>query len=293
MSKSTRTRIQDLIQMRARNATDPAGRVVQVLEDTHALKIANKCRCPVHDVYIEALGLGIYPYRYLRNSKSISHKEQLKLAESRVTVVGLGGLGGQVILLLARVGIGHLVMVDHDVFDETNLNRQALCNKTSLGRSKVEESVSVIGSINPAVEVIAHQLKFDSSSVERILAGSDVVVDALDNVPDRFTLEKAAKNLGIPLVHGALAGFEGQLMTIFPDDMGLVYLYGRQEVKRDDPNRPEAILGVPAITPSFIATLQAMEVLKILLNRGKAFRNTMVHVDLESGELSHYVFETL
>lgn len=279
------------LQVRSRKITDQAGRMVQILEDKHALKIADECSRSVHDVYTEALRLGIYPYRYLRNQEIISAEEQFKLAKSRVAVVGAGGLGGQVILLLARLGIGHLVVVDHDVFDETNLNRQTLCSKSSLGMSKSKEAVNVLGSINPGVEATSYQVRVDSSNILEILAGSNVVVDALDNVPDRFVLEKAAKRLGIPLVHGALAGFEGQLMTIFPDDPGLKNLYGSGGVRENEAKSPEAILGVPALTPSIIATLQAMEVLKIILRRGKIFRNIMVHVDLESGELNQFVFE--
>ncbi len=106
------------------------------------------------------------------------------------------GLGGQVILLLARLGIGQLVVVDHDVFDETNLNRQALFSKRPLGRSKSKEAVNMLGSINPRVEVTSYQARVDSSNILEILAGSNVVIDALDNVPDRFVLEKAAKRLG-------------------------------------------------------------------------------------------------
>jgi molybdopterin/thiamine biosynthesis adenylyltransferase len=292
MSNTVCPEIQGLIQTNSRQTEDPARRVVQVLDDIHAEKIAQTCGCTVHEVYTEAMRLGTLPYRYLRNRDSISLDEQLELAESQVSVVGAGGLGGQVILLLARVGIGHLIIVDSDVFDETNLNRQALSSNLSLGRSKAEEAVSVVGSINPGVEVTPYHVKIDSSIAQRILSGSHVVVDALDNVPDRFILEKAAKKLGVPLVHGALAGFEGQLMTILPGDTGLKHVYGRGKARRGDPNSPEAILGVPAITPSIVATLQAMEVLKVILNRGKTFRNTMVHIDLEGGELNRYGFES-
>ncbi|MBW1852454.1 MAG: HesA/MoeB/ThiF family protein [Deltaproteobacteria bacterium] len=205
--------------------------------------------------------------------------------------MGAGGLGGQVILLLARLGIGSLVVIDFDVFDDTNLNRQALCSETALNKSKAEQAVAVVGSINRGVEVAAHQVKLDPSNAFEILTGSDVVVDALDNLSDRFILEKATKSLGIPLVHGALAGFEGQLMTIFPDDPGLKQLYGNERAKENKSMSPEAVLGVPGITPSLIATLQAMEVFKIILKRGKVFRNVMMHVDLENGELNEFIIE--
>lgn len=280
-----------LIRKRSMMITDNAARQVQVLEDDQAAKTATELGHSVHEVYREALSLGIVPYRYIRNRDAISVKEQLKLAVSRVAVVGAGGLGGQVILLLARVGIGHLVVVDHDLFDETNLNRQALSHTESLGRPKSEQAVAGVRSINPGVDVTPHQAKIDASNAPEILDGSDVVVDALDNVPTRFALERATKALKIPLVHGAVAGFEGRMMTIFPEDPGLKNLYGSEQVKVDDVKRPEAILGVPVLTPSFIANLQAMEVVKIILERGKLFRNSMLHVDLEGGQVSEFSFQ--
>ena len=215
----------------------------------------------------------------------------MRLAQSRVVVVGAGGLGGHVILLLARLGVGHLVVVDNDVFDETNLNRQALCSKKALGRSKSEQAVKVVASINPGVKVAAYSVKLVPNNANEILAGSNAVVDALDNVADRLALEGSTKRLGIPLVHGALAGFEGQLMTIFPEDPGLQHLYRDWRTDLDKSKSPEAVLGVPIPTPSIIATLQAMEVVKIILNRGRLFRNTMLYIDLETGKLNEFVIQ--
>jgi molybdopterin/thiamine biosynthesis adenylyltransferase len=283
--------IHRLIQVRSRKVIDPAGRVAQILKDNNALKIANACHCTVHEVYTEALRLGISPYRYIRNREIISIQEQLKLAESRVAVIGAGGLGGQVIMLLSRVGLGHIVVIDFDIFDETNQNRQALCSEKSLRKSKSKVAVDVVHSINPGVDITAYQVRLKSSNAPEVLFGSDVVVDALDTIHDRFTLEKITKKLGIPLVHGALAGFEGWMMTIFPDDSGLKRLYKDEKAKKSNAKAPEAILGIPALIPSIIGTLQAMEVLKIILKRGKIFRNSMAHVDLEKGQLNEFVFE--
>ncbi len=291
MNSGKLTKINKTLQMRSRKVTDPAGREVQILEDSHAVKIANEHGCKVHEIYTEALTMGIYPYRYLRNRETISAQEQLKLAKSRVAVVGAGGLGGHALLLLARVGIGQLVVIDHDVFDETNLNRQALCSTDSIGKSKSEQAVSVLASINAGVEVTSCTVKIDISNAQEILTGSDVVVDALDNVPDRRILEKALKKLGIPLVHAAVAGLEGQIMTIFPQDDGLGNLYGREGEDKPTGENPESVLGVPALIPSVVATFQAMEVLKILLKRGKTFRNMMVYLDLEAGQINEFFFK--
>jgi molybdopterin/thiamine biosynthesis adenylyltransferase len=290
-SSGARDKIRDRLPAISRKIKDPAGREVEVVEDAKVLEVAGKCGCSVHALYMEALNRGIYPYRYLRNREIISLQEQLQLAKTRVAVIGAGGLGGHIILLLARLGIGEMVVVDHDVFDETNLNRQALCSQQSLGKSKSEVAARVVATVNPGVEVLAHQVKLDSFNGAEILAGSDVLVDALDNVPDRFILEKVAKKLGVPLVHGALAGFEGQLMTILPEDPGLKHLYGNAGANGDESKRPEAVLGVPALMPALMATLQVMEVLKIILKRGRIFRNVMVHMDLETGRMNEFFFE--
>jgi molybdopterin/thiamine biosynthesis adenylyltransferase len=283
-------KMEKLIRERSKGIKDPAGRDVRVLCEDDALRIGREAGLSIHQVYLESLKNGIYPYRYVRNRQIISPEEQLRLAASRVAVIGVGGLGGQVILLLARIGIGYLVVVDRDAFDETNLNRQALSSKDSLGKSKAQSAVKALEQINPAVNVTGYQLRLDESNARQILAGSHVVVDALDSVADRLLLEKTAKNLKIPMVHGALAGFQGQVMTIFPEDEGLSRIYGNGAAGVDGRERPEAVLGVPALTASFIANLEAMEVLKILLQRGRLFRNMVLFVDLEDGELNQFTF---
>jgi molybdopterin-synthase adenylyltransferase len=290
VNQDTEKGLHGRIREKAASIMDPAGRPLQALKDHDALAIADEYKWSVHDVYCEMLKKGFYPYRYIRNLDAISPEEQLKLAESKIAVIGAGGLGGNVILLLARVGIGFLAVVDQDVFDETNLNRQALCNANTLGMPKANAAVSIVGAINPGVKVIPHRIKLDALNCERILAGSDVIVDALDNVPDRFLLEGAARKLGIPLVHGTLAGFEGWIMTIFPGDPGLRNIYGSNEAKHIDRESPQAVLGVPGVTPFLIAAFQAMEVLKILLGRGNIFRDRMIHIDLESGCLNEFFF---
>lgn len=288
---SDRTRLRDRVRLRSKVITDPAGRKEIVLSEDQALQVATECNCSHHEVYIESLGSGIWPHRYLRNREIISLEEQLKLANSRVTVVGTGGLGGHVILLLARLGIGHLVIVDHDAFDETNLNRQPLCSVCALGKPKVGEAAATVNRINPGVLISTHLIKMDSSNAEEILRGSQVAVDGLDSVSDRIVLETATRKLGISLVHGAVAGFGGQLMTIFPGDLGVKYLYGDEIEGLSDRKSPELVLGVPAVTVSLIATFQTMEVLKIILNRGRVYRKRIVCFDLEYGQINEIPFE--
>lgn len=288
---SGRTGLRDMVRLKSKTITDPAGRKESILGDAQALQLATECNCSPHDVYIESLNSGICPHRYLRNREIISLEEQLKLAKSRVTVVGAGGLGGHVILLLARLGIGHLVIVDHDEFDETNLNRQPLCSVCALGKTKVREAAAMVNCINPGVLINTHLKRMDSSNVEEILKGSHVVVDGLDNVSDRIMLESATRKLGISLVHGAVAGFGGQLMTIFPSDLGMNHLYGSQVERLSERESSELVFGVPAVTASLIATFQTMEVLKIILKRGRPFRNGVVCFDLEYGKISEVPFK--
>lgn len=275
------------IRERSRTVADPAGRAVRVIEDSASLEIARQAGLELPEIYRRALSLGISPYRYIRNGDTLSVAEQLRLAESRVAVAGAGGLGGQVILLLARVGVGTLVVADGDRFEESNLNRQALCAGETVGEWKALAAAAVVSAVNPGIRVIPHPVKLDAGVVDGILAGSDAVVDGLDNVPDRMLLQAAASRLGIPMVHGALAGFEGRVMTVLPGDVGVRSLYG-DTPGPEDPERPEAVLGVPAVTASLVGTLQAMEALKILLGRGTLFRNVMAYADLESGRLESF-----
>jgi len=290
MSTETDTNLDQLLRKSSKKTLDAAQREVLILEEAKARTISDRSGQSLHEVYMKALELDICPCRYLRNRESISQKEQLKLARSRVAVVGAGGLGGSVLISLARVGIGNLVVIDHDIFDETNLNRQVLSTLADLGDPKADRASAVVASINPGVLVTSHRVRIHPNNVKRLLAGTHVVVDGLDNVPDRLILEEATRALGIPFVHGAVAGFEGHLMTIFPEDPGLRLLYGTGKAK-DKALSPEAILGTPSPTPALIATLQVMEVLKILLERGKIFRNVMLHVDMEAGHINRVVFQ--
>lgn len=280
-----------LLKSAAESALQPSGEEIPILREKRAAALAAQWGLPLRTVHDAAMQAGIYPMRYTRNRGSLSLEEQIGLSRAQVSVIGAGGLGGCVIELLARLGIGRLLVVDHDRFDETNLNRQALSRADNVGAFKAEEAVRAVNAINPAVEVISHTARLTEANAEAVLIGSLAAVDALDNIPDRFLLEAAAQRLAIPLVHAALAGFEGQLMTIFPHDRGLEMLYGRPPARRDHPVRPEAVLGVPTPTPALLATLQAMEVLKILTGRGQPIRNAMLHIDLETGAFDTFSFD--
>jgi molybdopterin/thiamine biosynthesis adenylyltransferase len=238
----------------------------------------------VREVEIAALKSGIVPLRYQRNVGSLGLEGQLKLRMARVAVVGAGGLGGTIIELLARLGLGALVVIDGDTFTEDNLNRQLLCTEEWIGKSKVEAARRRVTQLNPSVEVIAHQLFINPDNVDSLIKGCCLVVDALDSIPMRLILQESASRLDIPFVHGAVAGFIGQIMTVCPGDRGLKAFYG------DDPSAPrsgiEIELGTPTPTPMVTATLQVMEVVKLITGRGEIARNRLLCLDLDRDVVS-------
>ena len=279
--------LQDLadgIEAAAQSEPHPSGKEYRVLPESQARALSAQFHCSQRQVYLTALERSILPKRYLRNLESLSLAEQLTLARSRVALIGAGGLGGQAILTLARLGIGEMVVVDPDIFDDSNLNRQALCTVDQLGRSKARAAADTVQAVNPGVDLEAHQTRFDAATGPALLAGVQVVVDCLDSVEDRFTLEQTAKALGIPLVHAAIDGLLAQMMSIYPEDPGLVQLYGRER------KTPASPLGNPVFAPAVVSVLQALEVMKILLGRGTIIRNSLLSLELESCRLEHFQF---
>ena len=235
---------------------------------------------PVREIEITALEMGIVPERYLRNLGTIGLEGQRKLLRASVAVVGLGGLGGYVTEALARMGTGSLILIDGDTFDEHNLNRQLLCRETNLGAEKARSARERVADINSAVTTVCHHQALTRENLPRLLDGADVVVDALDRLPTRLLLQDGAGELGIPMVHGSIGGFLGQVMTIFPGDPGLHALYGSGETLPEQ--GMEATLGTPAATPMAVAAWEAQEVVKILSGRGELLRGRLLVMDMES-----------
>lgn len=246
-------------------------------------EIAQKFQQKTREIEILALNNNIIPERYHRNLGVISPAEQVKLLQSKIAIIGAGGLGGTVLELLARMGIGELIIVDKDVIGDSNLNRQILSTENNLGKSKTEIAVKRVKEINSSIEITGHSIFIDSDNIKKVIKEVEGVVDALDNLPSRFVLQKACRDLKIPLVHGAVAGFNGQLTTIFPQDKGLELIYGSE--RKLPTQGSEVELGAPTVIPALIASLEAQEVIKILLKRGKLFRNKLLYLDIEEGTL--------
>jgi len=221
---------------------------------------------------------GQMPERYLRNAGTIGVSGQAKLLNARVVIIGAGGLGGMIVELLARMGVGFLRVVDGDTFAPHNLNRQLLAKENNLGREKAAEAVKRVGKINSDVEVEAVNEMLGADNAEELLTGMDLVVDALDNIYDRLLLQETAAKIGIPLVHAAIAGFTGQVSTIFPGDPGLKVLFRNPG---GDGKGIEVQLGNPAGTPAIAAAFQAQEVVKVLTGMGEPLRDKVLYFDTE------------
>ncbi|MDR7867038.1 MAG: HesA/MoeB/ThiF family protein [Sporomusaceae bacterium] len=224
------------------------------------------------------LAAGQVPERYLRNIGTIGAAGQARLLEAKVAVVGAGGLGGTIVELLARQGIGYLKVIDGDAFAAHNLNRQLLAAENNLGANKAIAAAARVAAINSDVAVDAVPRMLDADNAAGLLAGIDIVVDALDNIATRLLLGQTARDLGIPLVHGAIAGFTGQIATILPGDPGLDRIY---KLCAGQAKGIENALGNPAATPALAASLQVQEVVKLLTGVGRPLSRQLLYFDTE------------
>ena len=232
-----------------------------------------------------ALALGILPARYQRNRQTISVGEQRVLFRSTVAVVGCGGLGGYVIEELTRLGVGTIIAIDPDVFEEHNLNRQILATPGTLGHPKVEAAAARAADINPAVNLVAVRTAYGPQNGFELLRGSHVVVDALDSIPTRLALVDTCAQLGIPLVHGAIGGWYGQVTTQFPGDDTIQRLYSCWVEGKG----VEQQLGNPSFTPALVASFETAEVCKILLGIGEPLRGRKLVINLLDMEVEEVV----
>ena len=242
-----------------------------------AASIANSQGISTKEVEITALKQGIVPRRYLRNIGTIGLVGQIKLLQSIVAVVGAGGLGSTVIELLARQGVGHLIIIDNDCFTERDLNRQIMSTEENLGEYKVTVATRRVGEINSATTVTTFRERLTRENAQRLLGSAQVVADGLDNLPSRLAVEQACRQLAIPYVYASIAGFGGQLMTIFPEDAGLPSIYGSSNTIPEQ--GVETKIGNPTATPAIIAALQVQEVVKIITGVSTPIRNQILLVD--------------
>ncbi len=218
--------------------------------------------------------------RYDRNLNTISQEEQGLLARSHVAIIGLGGLGGGVCEMLARTGVGTLTLVDGDVFDVTNLNRQLLSREENIGGPKAVAAKERIMAVNSTIRVNAFQAYADETNFSGMIQGADLVVDCLDTIDTRFLLQEKAQKACLPIVSGAIAGVCGQVTVIFPQDSGYELIYG----KKKEAHSPgvEVLTGNISYCALLVASLQASECIKVLLKHKDILRNKLLIADLGS-----------
>lgn len=233
------------------------------------------------NVEIAALEAEVIPQRYLRNIGSLEISGQKKLLQAKALLVGAGGLGGTIAQLLARMGVGILVIADGDSFSEDNLNRQTFSLEENVGASKVQVARSQIMKINAATEVEAYEGYVTDKELAFLIRGAQVAIDALDNMPSRFRLEKVCKEAKVPLVHGAVAGFSGQVTVIYPGDIGFRAFYGSPTTVPE--KGIEVELGNLAGIVSAVASIQVQEAVKIITGVGRPLRNRLLFLDSLNG----------
>ena len=197
--------------------------------------------------------------RYLRNIPALTEEECRMLRGKRVLIAGCGGLGGNLINMLSRVGVGNLRIADGDVFEATNLNRQLFSEIPVLGQNKARAAADRVARINPEITIEAVETFLTEENAADLLAGCHIVMDALDNIPGRRMLAAACEKAGIPLVYGAISGWVAQAALSLPGDKLVHTLYPEDVVAKDK--------SVLAFTPALCASLQASLCVKQLVGR--------------------------
>jgi molybdopterin/thiamine biosynthesis adenylyltransferase/rhodanese-related sulfurtransferase len=203
---------------------------------------------------------------------------QAKLLGSKVLMLGAGGLGSPAALYLAAAGVGTIGIIDMDVVDASNLQRQILHNLDRIGDRKVDSAKKTLTLMNPDINVVTYDTRLDASNILDIISGYDVIVDGADNFPSRYLLNDASVKLGIPVVHGSIFRFEG-MVSVFHPLRGPTY---RDMVPEPPPAElaPScAEAGVLGVLPGIVGSIQALETIKLLLDLGEPLIGRIMAVD--------------
>ncbi|MCK6372365.1 MAG: molybdopterin-synthase adenylyltransferase MoeB, partial [Gammaproteobacteria bacterium] len=215
--------------------------------------------------------------RHLRLTE-IGLQGQRKLRAAKVVCVGAGGLGSPAALYLAAAGVGELGIVDDDVVELSNLQRQVLHTTASIGRPKTESAAEMLAALNPDVRVTPYRVRLTAENAPQLLARYDVIVDASDNFATRYAIADAALALGRPVIHAAIQGFEGQLTAFGPQGRPCYRcLFPTPPPADAAPSCEEA--GVLGVLPGILGTLQAAEALKLVLGIGEPLAGRLVLLD--------------
>lgn len=216
--------------------------------------------------------------RYKRNISSISKAQQDIISNTKVAIVGLGGLGGYVLENLVRLGVNNFNLIDSDVFEESNLNRQILATEKNLGRFKADQAFKRILDINSSSKARVFNYTLNEDSFE-MLEGVDIVFDCLDSIESRFQLESLCDKMKLPLIHGAIRGYYGQVAISIPNSRIFKDLY--KNVKKEDET-----LGNLPMTCMITSSFQVNLFLKII--SGETFKRELVLIDVKEMEIDKF-----
>jgi molybdopterin/thiamine biosynthesis adenylyltransferase len=204
--------------------------------------------------------------------RGVGEEGQEKLRRAKILIAGAGGLGSPAAMYLTAAGVGKIRVVDHDSVELSNLNRQVLHWDEDIGRSKVESATEKLKKLNRAVEIEAIEETITEANLSQLVADSDLIVDAMDNLPTRYLLNKAAVERNIPFFHGAIYGFEGRAMTIIPGKTACLRCVYHGVV----PGEKFPVMGV---APGVIGCIQATEVIKYIVGIGELLTNRFLIYD--------------
>lgn len=219
--------------------------------------------------------MDVYQNMISRQKEIFSEEEQEILRTTPIVIIGCGGLGGTIIEQFVRAGFEELTIVDQDVFDETNLNRQVRSNLGTVGKSKVKITKSAMEQINPNINITDYDLTIDEKNISKILKGNKILVDAVDNVYTRVLISREAKQQGMVFVHSAVEKTMGQLSVFEPNSVSYEKLFRLKSVdKALDDDVKNYLLSISAkkpqvlgVTPSIFGSLQVNETIKYILNK--------------------------
>ncbi len=252
------------------------GPPLPTLTEEHLRTLSWETGQGLRDLQIFALRHGITPARYLRNYRQLSLGDQERLLLSRAGLAGLGGLGGHLLESLVRMGVGRIMVADGDRFDETNLNRQLLSERETVGMAKAEVAKRRSTEINPAVGVQATSRTLDRQGFLTFFRDVGVLFDGLGGVAVKKLLLECAGSMGVPLVTAAVAGWSCIVTTIMPGESGPPDLFGKG-------TGAEECLGCLAPAVSVAAAVQCSEGVRILCGNEPTLAGKMLAVDLSCG----------
>jgi len=217
--------------------------------------------------------------RYSRQIQlpEINVKGQEKLSRSTVLIAGAGGLGSLSALYLTAAGVGHVIIVDHDQVELSNLNRQLLHRESSIGRPKALSAAESLGRLNSSIQITPVQATLDQGNIDDLLKGVDLIVDGCDNYQTRQVINRACLSHGLPWIFGGVRGFNGMATSFVPGSFTCFECI-IPDPEKSEPGQLNPIQGILGPTAGIIASIQAIEAVKLLVGMGSSLVNRLMHL---------------